>query len=132
MMTGMKSYYISRVLFAAALGAVLVLGGSAWWIGVIAGTLALVWFLAAPHLGRYAVHPELGALALRRDERGAAINNSAARNAFVVTMLAMAGIVVYVGAIALDGVPVAVLQWLLILGVLVYYLSDFWVRRSNS
>ena len=28
-MTGMKSYYVSRALFAAALGAVLVLGGSA-------------------------------------------------------------------------------------------------------
>jgi ABC-type antimicrobial peptide transport system permease subunit len=128
-MTGMKSYYVSRVLFAAALGAVLVLGGSAWWIGAIAGTLALVWFLVAPHIGR---HPEHGVTALRRDERGAAINNSAARNAFVASMLAVAGMIVYAGAFSVDRIPVAVLQGLLLLGVVVYYLSDFWLRRINA
>jgi len=131
-MRGMKWYYVSRALFAAALGAVLVLGGSAWWIGAAAGTLALAWFLAAPHVGRYTVHPDHGATALRRDERGAAINSSAARNGFVVSMLAIAGIIIYVGAFAMDGVPAPVLQWLLALGVVTYYASDFWLRRMHS
>ena len=131
-MTGMRAYYISRAFISVALGLLLVLGGLPWWTGVAAAVLAFGWFLAAPRTGRYAVLPELGATALRRDERGAAINNAAARNAFVACMLAVAGIIAYAGAAALDGVPVAVLQWLLILGVAIYFASDVWFRRSPS
>ena len=131
-MSGMRWYYASRALFAAALGAVLVLGGSAWWMGAAAGTLALAWFLVAPHIGRYTVHPDYGATALRRDERGAAINSFAARNGFVVSMLAIAGIIIYAGAFSTDGVPAVALQWLLVVGVVTYYASDFWLRRMHS
>jgi hypothetical protein len=83
-------------------------------------------------IGRYSVHPEFGATALRRDERSQAINDKAARNAFVISMLALAAIVIYHGSLALDSAPLAVLKWILILGVLVYYASDFWLRKVQS
>ena len=131
-MTGMKAYYISRASISVGLGLLLVLGGSPWWMAVAVTVVACAWFLAAPRIGRYAVHPELGVTALRRDERGSAINSAAARNAFVVCMLAVAGIIAYAGTAALDGVPIAFLQWLLILGIVIYFGSDVWLRRSPS
>jgi len=131
-MTGMKAYYISRALIAVGIGVLMVLGGSPWWAGAATGAAAFGWFLVAPRIGRYSVHPELGVTALRRDERGAAINNAAARNAFVACMLAVVGIIAYAGAVALNDVPLAVLQWLVILGVVIYYASDFWLRRIHS
>ena len=131
-MRGMKAYYLSRLVLSLALGALFVITGSAWWMGVLIAGLAFVWFLVAPRLGRYAVHPELGASALRRDERSEAINAAAARNAFVVSMLAVGGLIIYHGALALDRVPLVALEALLVLGVLVYYASDFWLRRSQA
>jgi hypothetical protein len=131
-MTGMRAYYISRAFVSAAFGLLLVLGGSPWWAGVAVGALAFVWFLVAPRIGRYAVHPDLGITALRRDERGSAINNAAARNAFVGCMLAVGGAIAYAATNAMNAVPLAVLQWLLILGVVIYYASDFWMRRLHS
>ncbi len=131
-MTGLKSYYISRTMISIAFGALFVLTGSPWWTGVLVGALTIAWFLLAPHIGRYSVHPEFGVTALRRDERAQAINDKAARNAFVVSMSAMAGIIVYFGTLSSTGVPSAVFKWILILGVVVYYVSDFWLRRAQS
>ena len=128
-MTGMKSYYISRAIVSVIFGALLALTGSSWWNGVLMGALAFGWFLLAPHIGRYSVYPEFGVTALRRDERSEVINDKAARNAFAVSMLAMAGVGVYFGALALTSAPIAVFKWLLILGVVVYYASDFWLRK---
>jgi hypothetical protein len=92
-------------------------------------TFSLLW---APRSGRYAVHPELGVTALRRDERTQTINDQAARNAFVVSMLALGGIAVYFGAIALATVPVALIRWVLVIAALTYFASDVWLRRSQQ
>jgi len=96
----------------------------------LVGVIVFAYFLWAPHSGRYAVHPELGATALRRDERTQTINDKAARNAFVATILTVAGIAVYFGTIAPANVPVAILNLALVLGILTYFVSDFWLRRS--
>jgi len=130
-MTGMKSYYVSRALISIAFG-VLFAADSTWWTGILVGTLAFAWFLLAPHIGRYSVHPEFGITALRRDERAQVINDKAARNAFVISMLALGGIIVYFGIFALTSVPITVFRWLLIIGVLIYYVSDFWLRKAHS
>ena len=130
-MTGMKSYYVSRALISIAFG-VLFAADSTWWTGILVGTLAFAWFLLAPHIGRYSVHPEFGITALRRDERAQVINDKAARNAFVISMLALGGIIVYFGIFALTSAPIAVFKWLLIIGVLIYYVSDFWLRKAHS
>jgi len=129
-MTGMSRYYISRALISIALGALLALTGSRWWMAGLVGVIAFAYFLWAPHSGRYAVHPELGVTALRRDERTQTINDKAARNAFVATILTVAGIAVYFGTIAPANVPVAILNLALVLGILTYFVSDFWLRRS--
>jgi uncharacterized membrane protein len=129
-MTGMSRYYISRALISIALGALLALTGSQWWMAGLVGVIVFAYFLWAPHSGRYAVHPELGVTALRRDERTQTINDKAARNAFVATILTVAGIAVYFGTIAPANVPVAILNLALVLGILTYFVSDFWLRRS--
>jgi hypothetical protein len=131
-MEGMKAYYVSRALVALALGGLLVLAGSPWWVGAGTGVMAMVWFLLAPRLGRYAVHPEHGVTALRQDERGEAINNAAARNAFVFSMLAVGAVIIYSRAVATDTVAIAVLEGILLLGLLIYYATDFWLRKLQS
>lgn len=129
-MSGMSAYYISRAVISAALGVLLALTGLEWWLAALLGLMVFAFFVYAPHSGRYAVHPELGVTALRRDERTQGINDKAARNAFVVTMLVIAGMAIYFGAIAAVSVPIAALKWTLALGVLVYFVSDFVLRRA--
>lgn len=99
-------------------------------MAILMGVIVFALFLWAPRSGRYAVHPELGITALRRDERTQAINDKAARNAFIVTMLGGAGVAIYFGSIAPANVPVIILDFVLALGVLTYFVSDFWLRRS--
>jgi TRAP-type C4-dicarboxylate transport system permease large subunit len=130
-MTGMKSYYVSRAIISVAFGA-LFAAGSPWWTGILVGALAFAWFLLAPHIGRYSVHPEFGITALRRDERAQVINDKAARNAFVICMLVLGGMIIYFGTFAATSASIAVFKWLLILGVLIYYASDFWLRKALS
>jgi len=129
-MTGMSLYYLSRAVISAAFGLLFALTGSPWWMAALIGIIAFAFFLWAPHSGRYAVHPELGVTALRRDERTQGINDRSARNAFIVTMLAVAGATLYFGRYTPAVVPVSFFNYLLILGVLTYYLSDFLQRRS--
>jgi hypothetical protein len=129
-MSGMRSYYLSRMLVAVGFGVLFFLGGSSWWQAALVGGAAIAWFLWAPRSGRYRVAPELGVTALRRDERSQGINDAAGRNAFVVLMLATGAAAVYAGLSGLSQVPVRALDWLLILGVLVYFGSDFWLRRQ--
>jgi hypothetical protein len=129
-MTSMSRYYISRVLFSVAFGGLFALTGSPWWMAVLVSAVLIALFLYAPHSGRYAVRPELGVAALQRDERTQAITDRAARNAFVVTALVIAGITIYYGTILSASVPVAALQLTLAVAALTYFVSDLWLRRS--
>lgn len=131
-MTGMKAYYLSRLVLSAAIGAFAVFVGAAWWLGVLLALVAFALFWLAPRLGRYAVHPEEGVTALRRDERSQAINAASGLNAFVISMLGLGGVIIYFGMLASRDVPVTVLEGLLILGALVYYATDFWLRRAQQ
>jgi uncharacterized membrane protein len=129
-MTGMSRYYVSRVVISLAFGGLFALTGSSWWMAVLVSAVLIALFLYAPHSGRYAVHPELGVMALQRDERTQTVTDRAARNAFVVTMLVIAAMAVYFGSISPAGVPVVALKLTLVLGALAYFLSDFLLRRS--
>jgi len=129
-MRSMLSYYVSRGLIALAFGILFVLTGSPWWAGVLIGGTAFAWFLWAPRSGRYAVHPELGVTALRRDERLESINDKAARNALVIVMLILGAVTAYYGISGLAAVPITILKAILVLGALVYFASDFWLRRT--
>lgn len=129
-MIGMSRYYISRAVISAAFGLLLAFAGFEWRIATLGSITAFVLFLLAPRSGRYTVHPELGITALQRDERTQAINDKAARNAFIVTMLAIAGVAMYFGSIVPANVPVIILHFMLALGMLSYFVSDFWLRRS--
>jgi hypothetical protein len=122
----MSRYYISRAIVAIVFGSLFALAGSPWWLALLIGMAAFAWFLYAPHSGRYAVHPELGVTALRRDERTQVITDKAAKNAFVVIVLALVAAAAYFGA----AVPAAAIHWTLVLGVIIYFASDFWLRRS--
>jgi len=126
-MKGMTLYYVSRAIITALFGFLLSVTGMAWWLAALMGALIFALFLWAPHSGRYSFHPELGVTALRRDERTQAINDKAARNAFVLVMLALAGILFAFGMEA--NIPARWLEYALLLGIAAYYLSDFWLRR---
>lgn len=129
-MNGMTRYYLSRALISAALGGLFALTGARWWVAALVSAITFASFLWAPHGGRYVVKPEEGATALRRDEYTQAITDKAARNGFVVAMLALGGIAIYFGTIAPSDVPVRVLSLLLALGALTYFASDLWLRRA--
>lgn len=128
-MSGMSRYYISRAIVSTAFGGLFALTGSPWWVALLVGIVAFALFVFAPHSGRYAVHPDLGATALRRDERIQMITDKAARNAFVVAMLTLAGIAIYFGTVVSTDVPTLAIHLTLILATLTYFLSDFWLRR---
>jgi len=112
------------------LGGLFVLTGASWWMALLATAAAFAFFLWAPRSGRYAVHPKFGVTALRRDERAQALSNKAARNAFVVTILAVAAIAITFGSIVRTDVPIAFLNGTIALATLTYFLSDVWLRRS--
>ena len=48
----MKAYYLSRSLVSVMVGLLLIITGSPWWVGLLAGFAAFGWFLAAPHIGQ--------------------------------------------------------------------------------
>ena len=126
----MSRYYISRALISLAFGGLFAITGAPLWMSILTCLVLLALFFYAPHGGRYAVHPDLGVTALRRDERTQAITDRAARNAFVVTLLVIGGVTVYFGSISPAKVPVIALQLVLAFAALTYFLSDFWLRRS--
>jgi hypothetical protein len=128
-MTDMRKYYVSRVALTAVAVAILLLAGAPWWMVTVGGVLVLGFFLLAPRSGRYVVKAERGSTALRRDEWTQAVVNKAGRNGFVALMLAAAGVGIYWGSIAETGVPAYLLYLLVALGWVVYFASDFWLRR---
>ena len=129
-MMGLSRYYVSRALVSVAFGVLFALSSSVWWLAVPSALIIFGFFLWAPQSGRYAVQPERGATAMQRDERTQMISGKAARNAFVVTILAIAAIALYFGTITQTAVPILALHFTLALATFTYFLSDFWMRRS--
>ena len=129
-MKRMSLYYVSRAIVSIAFGGLFYLSGSSLWMAILIGSVAFVWFLWAPHSGRYTVHPELGITTLRRDEHTQQINDHAARNAFVVSGMAIAILSIYFGSVLQADIPVRILKYALILGAFTYFASDFQLRKS--
>ncbi|MCX6037522.1 MAG: hypothetical protein NTW99_06480, partial [Chloroflexi bacterium] len=69
--------------------------------------------------------------ALRRDERTQLINDKAARNGFIVSMLTIGAIGAYVGLFGVINISIGVFI-VLIIGALSYYISDLWLRKSQQ
>ena len=129
-MTGMTWYYVSRAAISIAVGGLFVLAGAPWWMAAGVGVVALAFFMWAPRSGRYAVRHEDGVTALRRDERTQAITNRAARNGFALTMLSLAGLILYFELVAYSDVPVSALALVLLIGTVTHFASDLWFRRA--
>ena len=122
------SYYLSRAFISIVLGGLIALTVTPWWISVFVGLVTFVLFLWAPRSGRYA-DSEGGVTPLERDERSRAIVGKASRNAFLVTLLLLAALTVYFGVINPGSVSVNLLSLVLFLGMLTYFVSDYWLRR---
>ena len=129
-MTGLTRYYLVRVGISAVFATLLALVGAPWWSAVLAALALLGLFVWAVRSGRYVVQPERGATALRTDEYTRAIRDRATRYGFVSVMLALGGVVLYYGLIAAGDVPVAVIGGVLLIGWIVYFLSDLLARRG--
>jgi hypothetical protein len=128
----MMPYYISRIVISAVLGLLLFLTGSPILNATLTGGLILVFFLWAPHSGRYSVHPEFGVTALRRDELTQTINDTAARNAFIVSMLIISAIAVYFGSFGGINISINIFKMVIATGALTYFVSDLWLRKSHQ
>jgi len=129
-MSGMRFYYISRTVVAVVFSAAFLLMGAAWWQAALFLLAALLFFYWAPRSGRYAVYPERGVTALQRDEHTQGVADKAGRNAWIALTLAAVALVLYSKSIQAELMPVQWLSWLLILGVIAYFASDLWLRRS--
>lgn len=129
-MSGMRFYYISRTVVAAAFSVVLFLSGAPWWQATLILVVALLYFYWAPRSGRYAVYPERGVTALQRDEHTQGISEKAGRNAWIALTLVGVALILYSKSIQVELMPVQWLSWSLILGVLAYFASDLWLRRT--
>src|SRR5512141_1842429 len=132
MMRGMTVYYVSRVVFSICCALLLLVTGMAGWLAAILGLVLIGLFIWAPRSGRYSVHPELGLTALRRDERTAAINDKAARNAFVVTVLILAAILIYGHSSALTAIPTSAIELSMVAATVAYFTSDLFLRRAGN
>lgn len=128
----MIPYYLSRILLSGAFGALLYISGTSLWSAILLGGSILALFLWAPHSGRYSVHPEFGVSALRRDERTQIINDKAARNAFIASILSAAAIVIYFNAITVSSISIGLFKTVLVIGVITYFVSDMWLRKSHQ
>jgi hypothetical protein len=129
-MTVRTSYYVTRALISAAFGIVFAVSGLPWWGALLTSAAMFAYFLWVPRSGRYFVRPQGGTAPLRHDERTQAIRDRAARNGFMGITLALAATVLYFGLIAPGDLPVGVPSLILALGVLIYFVSDYWLRRS--
>jgi hypothetical protein len=125
----MTAYYITRTVIAIILGGLFALLGAPWWMALLAGVLALAFFIYAPLSGRYTVQPEKNAAALGRDEFTRSVTDKSGRNAFAFMEIVLGGIIIYAMVTYQDVVSVSALSVLLALGVIVFFVSDFWMRR---
>ena len=125
-------YYLSRTALSIAFGFLLFVTGSPLLHSIIIGGLLIALFLYAPHSGRYSVHPEFVLTPLRRDEHTQTINNVAARNAFVVSMLVISAIVIYFGSFGAVNISISIIKMVVAIEALTYFISDFWLRKSHQ
>jgi hypothetical protein len=123
-------YIVSRIVLSVALVGALILGGLEWWIAVPAGAVTLVFFLLVWRTGRYVVRDGAEVTPFRRDERSRAIRDQAARNAFILTVLCLAGLTIAYARLD-AAVPVAALGSLLALAAATYAVSELLLRRST-
>lgn len=128
-MSILSNYYISRTLIALVFGGLLLAIGLPWWSVVSTIVVMIAFFLWAPKSGRYIVLSKNSIVPLRADEYGQTIRNRAARDAFVVITLVIAGTIFY-GVIAQANISITLLSLIIILGWLTYFVSDFLQRRS--
>ena len=101
-----------------------------WWSGALVGAATLAFFFWAMKGGRYLVDPEGGARPMRLDERMKAIRDRAARDSFIVLMLALAALILYFGFIQPGDIPLQILLGVLGLGFLTYFVSDAFQRQG--
>ncbi len=127
----LQIYHISRFIISVVFGGLLYAAGSPVWSAVLIGVLIFALFIWAPHSGRYSVHPEYGMSALRRDEFTQVINDKAARNAFVVSMLAIGAATVYAAIIGASSLSTQIFRLIMFAGAITYFASDLWLRRLH-
>jgi hypothetical protein len=125
-------YYVSRTALSIAFGFLLFVTGSPLLHSIIIGGLLIALFLYAPHSGRYSVHPEFVLTPLRRDEHTQTINDAAARNAFVVSILVISAIVIYFGSFGAVNISISIIKMVVAIGALTYFISDSWLRKSHQ
>jgi hypothetical protein len=128
-MTGMSRYYVTRSLLCVAVGAVIGLGFSNWWLGVLTALATFASFVWIARSGRYVVRDETSAAPMRTDEMSQAIRTRAARDSFAVQTLYLSALVICFGLITPGDVPVELLSLALALSFLVYVVSDWRQRR---
>ena len=127
-MKELTRYHLTRAPFAAALGALIVGLGQPWYLGVAVGLGVLIFFLWAPHSGRYLVRS--GVAPMRRDERTRAVAGAAARFAFGVTTLALAGLTLFLYLADRPDVPAPALLGIIALGWIAYLAAEFRQGRA--
>ena len=125
----MQRYYISRGFLSLVFGVLVYLISASWWIGALSAVIIFITFVLLSRSGRYRLKPERGVAALQRDEWTRSINDKAGRNAWVVVAVAGSFLMLYFGWISPGDVPLFFLGFLLLAGMVVYYFSDFWLRR---
>ncbi len=122
------SFVAARLLAAALLGGLAALAGASWYVaGALAGVAAVA-LLVARRQGRY-LAGQRGAV-LQRDERGRMIADRAARNGFVVLVLAVGAISIVAHALGRASIPLGLLEGALAAGALAWLASDAWQRRG--
>lgn len=122
------SYTLSRVMIALVMG-ILIGYKTYWWSGALVGIATLAFFLWAVSSDRYLVDPDGGARPLRLDERMRAIRDRAARDSFIILMLALAVLALYFGFLQPGEIPPQFVMGVLGLGFLAYFVSDALQRQ---
>ena len=125
----MKSYYMSRAVISIAFGGLVWLVSGYLLAGVLIAAVVFIMFLYLYRSGRNRIDPQKGISALRRDEWTQSINNRSGRNAWVVVAILGSSIVLYYGLLSPGDVPVSLLGGVLLIGLVTYYVSDYWMRK---
>jgi hypothetical protein len=96
---------------------------------LLGAILAFLTFVYLSRSGRYRVNPQKGVTALHRDEWTQSINQRSGRNAWVVVTITGSALVLYYGLLSPGDVPTSLLGGVLLIGLLTYYISDYWMRK---